>query len=110
MGLNADLESEISAIFRSRWTARDGQVVPADQSVKLANDAVKLKATVLYADLADSTRMVDKQSPEYSAEVYKAFLLSAARIIASHGGTITAYDGDRVMAVYIGVSKNTSAV
>jgi len=28
----------------------------------------------------------------------------------SEGGTITAYDGDRVMAVFIGDSKNTSAV
>ncbi len=54
--------------------------------------------------------MVDKKSRQYSAEVYKTFLHCAAKIVRSHDGTITAYDGDRIMAVYIGGSKNTSAV
>jgi class 3 adenylate cyclase len=110
MGLKAELESEVSTIFRSPWTERDGEVVPDDQSIKLGNDAVKLMATVLYADLADSTTMVDKKTRQYSAEVYKTFLHCAGRIIKSHEGTITAYDGDRIMAVYIGDSKNTNAV
>ena len=34
----------------------------------------------------------------------------AAKIIRSEGGVVTAYDGDRIMAVYLGDSKNTSAV
>jgi class 3 adenylate cyclase len=110
MGLKTDLETEVSRIFKTQWTTRDGQTVPDDQTVKLGNDAVKLRATVLYADLADSTKMVDKKKAEYSAEVYKTFLLCAARIITSHDGAITAYDGDRIMAVYIGNAKNTSAV
>ena len=45
----------------------------------------------------------------FAAEIYKSFLLCAARILKNEGGTITAYDGDRVMAVFIGGSKNTSA-
>lgn len=110
MGLKADLENEVAEIFKSRWTERDGNVVPDDKSVQLGNDAVKLAATVLYADLADSTAMVDKKTHTYSAEVYKTFLHCAGKIIRDHGGTITAYDGDRIMAVYIGGSKNTSAV
>ena len=96
-------------IFRSVWTERDGQVVPDDTSVKLGNDAVKLDATVLYADMADSTKLVDAYKPAFAAEIYKTFLLTAARIIKFEGGEITAYDGDRVMAVFIGNSKNTSA-
>ncbi len=110
MGLKSDLESEVKKIFESRWTERDGIVVPDDQSIGLGNDAVKLTATVLYADLADSTRMVDKKSPTYSAEVYKTFLHCAAKLIREHDGTVTAYDGDRVMAVYIGASKDSRAV
>ena len=34
----------------------------------------------------------------------------AAKIIRSEGGEIVAYDGDRVMAIYLGDAKNTSAV
>ena len=109
--LRDDLLQEVSKIFRSRWTTRDGNVVPASNSIALDNDAVKLDdATVLYADLADSTNLVDAYGPEFPAEIYKTFLHCAGKIIRSEGGEITAYDGDRIMAVYLRPSKHTSAV
>jgi class 3 adenylate cyclase len=110
MSLKDDLETEIATIFRSIWTERDGNVVPDDDAVRLGNDAVKLDATVLYADLADSTTLVDDHVAPFAAEIYKTFLYCAARIIRSESGVITAYDGDRIMAVFIGDSKNTQAV
>jgi class 3 adenylate cyclase len=110
MGLKADLETEVRDIFKSQWTVRDGQVVPEDSTIKLSNDAVNLDATVLYADISDSTQMVDTLNPQPAAEIYKAFLRCAAKVIRSEGGSITAYDGDRVMAVYVGDKKNTRAV
>lgn len=54
--------------------------------------------------------MVDSYSWQFSAEIYKIYLRSAAQIIRSEGGYITAYDGDRIMAIFTGDSKNTSAV
>lgn len=110
MTLKTELETRCTEIFRSPWTTRAGRVVPAESDVGLGNDGVELDATVLYADIADSTQMVDSLIPALAAEIYKAFLHSAAKIITSNGGTITAYDGDRVMAVFIGDYKNTSAV
>lgn len=110
MALKDDLETEVGTIFKTVWTERYGQVVPEPASLKLGNDAIKLTGTVLYADLSDSTAMVDSKKPQFAAEVYKAFLHCAAKVIKHFGGTITAYDGDRVMAVYLGDSKNTSAV
>lgn len=67
-------------------------------------------ATVLYADLDGSTNMVDNYDWSFSAEVYKAYLRCASEIIRNESGSITAYDGDRVMAVFTGDFKNTSAV
>lgn len=110
MSLKGELDAEVARIFRAQWSTRDGQVVPEEDDVQLGNDAVKLKATVLYADLADSTDLVDGYKDYFAAEIYKAFLVCAARIIKAESGVITAYDGDRVMAVYIGGSKNTAAV
>ena len=110
MTLKDDLKSDVSAVFRSVWTERNGTVVPSTADIKLANDGVNLAATVLYADLSDSTKMVDKREPKFSAEIYKTFLLCSAKIIKHFGGTITAYDGDRIMAVYVGNRKNTDAV
>src|SRR6266581_1659684 len=108
MSLKTDLESEVKEIFKATWTVREGQGVPEPEDLKLGNDAVKLKATVLYADMADSTDLVDHHKPHFAAEIYKAYLRCAASIIKNEQGTITAYDGDRVMAVFLGDSKNTS--
>jgi class 3 adenylate cyclase len=68
------------------------------------------KATVLYADLDGSTNMVDSYDWTFSAEVYKTYLRCAAAVIRSESGTITSYDGDRIMAIFTGESKNTEAV
>jgi len=107
--LKDDLSSDVRAIFRSAWDERDGDKVPEPEDLGLGNDAVKLQATVLYADLADSTLLVDNYTRKFAAEIYKTFLLCAARIIRGEGGVITAYDGDRIMAVYLGDWKNTNA-
>lgn len=109
MSLGKDLSKEVRKIFESRWTTREGQKVPESDQIKLGNDAVRLDGTVLYADMTDSTALVDNYRDWFAAEVLKAYLHSAAKIIRSEGGIITAYDGDRIMAVFIGGSKNTSA-
>src|SRR5712691_2178047 len=98
MTLKTDMESEVKEIFKSTWTEREGEVVPEPEDLSLGNDAVKLKATVLYADMSDSTDLVDDHKHPFAAEVYKTYLRCAARIIKDEKGTITAYDGDRIMA------------
>lgn len=109
MALSEDLTGEVKNIFATSWQERDGQKVPEAADVQLGNDAVKLQATVLYADLAESTNLVDKHKAAFAAEVYKSYLHCASKIISAEGGVITAFDGDRVMAVFIGKTKNTSA-
>lgn len=110
MGLKDDLEGEVRKVFRVAWTEREGRGVPSDTSVTLGNDAVKVDAVVLYADIADSTQMVEKLTASISAEVYKTFLHCAAKIIRFGNGEVTAYDGDRVMGVYVGNTKRTQAM
>lgn len=109
MTLHDDLENYASSTFRSVWRKRDGQKVPDTSDLSLSNDAVLLDGVVLYADLADSTGLVSRHTAEFAAEVYKTYLYCASRIITSCGGVITAYDGDRVMAVFIDGAKNTNA-
>ncbi|MGE3595801.1 MAG: adenylate/guanylate cyclase domain-containing protein [Dehalococcoidia bacterium] len=110
MALTDEIQQRVQSIFQSRWTIRPGRVVPEPEDVGLRNDAVAFdSATVLYADLAGSTRLVDAESRELAAEVYKSYLYAAARIVNAEGGNVTAYDGDRIMALFLGSSKNTSA-
>jgi class 3 adenylate cyclase len=107
--LSDDLTQNVKDIFKTSWQERDGQKVPEADYVKLGNDAVKLQGTVLYADLAESTNLVDGYKPQFAAKIYKSYLHCASKIIRSEGGVITAFDGDRIMAVFIGDSKDASA-
>ncbi|CUX70546.1 MULTISPECIES: adenylate/guanylate cyclase domain-containing protein [Agrobacterium] len=111
MALLKELKDNVSSVFSSSWSTRDGRVVPAPEDLKLSNDAIVFeRATVLYADLTGSTNMVDVAGWQKSAEIYKTFLYCSGRIIRNMGGTITSYDGDRVMGVFIGEAQCTSAV
>lgn len=109
MGLKSDLEAAVDAIVSQPWSVRDGSVVPSTTDVALAGGAVRLTATMLYADLADSTVLAATFDRRVAAKVYKCFLSCASRIIKSEGGHIRSFDGDRVMAVFLGSTQNTSA-
>ena len=108
MGLKDDLETDVNTILGQAWDVRDGQVVPEMEDVALAGGAVKLTATMLYADLADSTQlaMYDRR---VAAKTFKCFLTCCSKITRERGGEIRSFDGDRVMGVFIDDYKNTSA-
>jgi class 3 adenylate cyclase len=111
MSLLEELTKEVRTIFREKWDIRKGEVVPKPENLSLQNNGLTLDATVLYADLAGSTALVDGSKPHFTAEIYKVFLHCAGKIIREQGSAITAYDGDRIMAVsvYLGNRKDTSA-
>jgi class 3 adenylate cyclase len=109
MKTSQEIIADVRSILTTKWETREGRKVPEAEDVKLGNDAVKLKGTVLYADLADSTGLVNGYKDWFAAEIYKSYLVAACHIIQNNDGTITAFDGDRVMAVYIGTTKNSCA-
>jgi|SRR5208282_3428702 len=104
-----EIIAELKQILTTKWQKREGTQVPEAEDLKLGNDAVELEGTVLYADMADSTDLVNGFKDWFAAEVYKCYLLAASYVIRNNSGAITAFDGDRVMAVYIGSAKNSSA-
>lgn len=111
MGLKDELTTFCHDVFHSKWETTEGKKIPDEDSrLTLKNTAITIEGTVLYADLDGSTAMVDGYKNWFAAEIYKTYLYCCARIISAQGGVVTAYDGDRVMAVFIGAAKNTNAV
>ncbi|MEQ1947406.1 MAG: adenylate/guanylate cyclase domain-containing protein [Bryobacteraceae bacterium] len=106
--MEVELTTAIDSIVKTRWDLRAGLVIPETDDITLGNSGVTLEATVLYADLADSTELA-LFDQEIAAEVCKAYLVGTTRLIKAAGGEIRSFDGDRVMGVFIGKSKNTSA-
>jgi len=109
MKTSQEILSDVRRILSTNWQTREGRKVPEAEDLGLGNEAVKLKGTVLYADLRDSTSLVDNHKSWFAAEVYKSYLIAACHTIRNNTGAITAFDGDRVMAVFIGERKNSSA-
>lgn len=110
MTFKGDLTTKVRGIYKEKWETRDGQVVPKDSDLKLSNNGVYLDATILYADLDESTNLAKNYKKWFAAEQYKAFLWCATKTIRAEGGHVRSFDGDRVMGIFVGDSKNTSAV
>jgi class 3 adenylate cyclase len=110
MSLREQLEKKVNDVFGSSWIHADARIVPQTKSIGLGNHGKKLTATVLYADLDESTKLVQNYRNEFAAEIYKTFLYCASRLITNEGGSIRSFDGDRVMGVFQTKSPNTDAV
>ncbi len=110
MAVNEDqLRDRVETIFGTELDQRDGRVVPATADVALKDGAVKIDAAFLYADLAGSAILSRACPWTTTAKIIRGFLECATRLIRKHGGEIRSFDGDRVMGVFIGDAKNSSA-
>lgn len=100
MAFKDDLVAARDEIIGSNFTVRNGQVVPKTDDVGF-NEAVKLQATYLYADMADSSGLVAISPKETVGKVLRLYLDLSVRIIRRNGGHIRSFDGDRVMGIFV---------
>ncbi|MGP5581712.1 adenylate/guanylate cyclase domain-containing protein [Glutamicibacter arilaitensis] len=110
MGLKEEIEAGIGGVLQPEWIIRNGHVVPDTADIALSNGAVRLEATYLYADMADSTGLAQGYKDWAAAKVIRSYLNASSRIIRARGGHIRSFDGDRVMGIFIGSTKNSDAV
>jgi class 3 adenylate cyclase len=104
-----DVESGIDDILTPNWSITDGTKVPKTEDIVLRNGAVKLEATYVYADMADSTGLAQSYNSRIVAKTIRCYLHAATKILKDQGAEIRSFDGDRVMGIFIGDGKNTSA-
>ena len=110
MNLFEELSTTVESMFEEPWNSRDGNVIPTTDKVTLKNGCVKFDAaTFLFADLAQSSHLADELQQRTSAKIIRAFLAGVCKAISTCNGCIESFDGDRVMGIFIGDSKNTNA-
>jgi len=90
-----------------KWTTRDGRKVPDTRCITFANEAVTFIGQFCCRHGGFRLASVNGFRPWFAAEVYKAYLLGACRVIRAHGGEVTAFDGDRVMASFRRIQKHS---
>lgn len=109
MTREVDLLIDVHIILRAKWDNRVVRVVPDSDDVKLSGGSTEFEGTFLYADLAQSSELVTDFQKRTAAKIIKCFLHCSSKIITAQGGKIASFDGDRVMGVFIGDSKDTRA-
>lgn len=90
--------------------AREGRLIPHPDRVTLRDGGVFFDGAVLYSDLVASSLLSVTFGDGGAAKIIQAFVLGCSHIVGRYEGEITAYDGDRVMAVFGGTDKEDDAV
>ncbi|MFI7431708.1 hypothetical protein ACIBPB_32510 [Micromonospora sp. NPDC049836] len=104
-----DITAAVGAVVNADWNVRTGTVVPTTDTITLKNGAVEVDAVYLYADMANSSGLARDFAPKTAAKVIRAYLDATCRVIKFRGGQIRSFDGDRVMAIFMGEAKNSDA-
>ncbi len=76
----------------------DQVVVSANSDIRLGG--VRLVGTALFTDLRGFTSFAEKSSPDEVIEVLNRYLGEMSDAVLDHGGTLVAYMGDGLMAVF----------
>ncbi|NTW90663.1 MAG: adenylate/guanylate cyclase domain-containing protein, partial [Erysipelotrichaceae bacterium] len=112
MPLKSDLENKISTYFRDKYEAQETTIIPSTDYSKLTfgNKGLVSELCFLFVDIRESSKLHEKYGFANAARIYQSFHDINVRIINHHDGKIRAFDGDRIMGVFSGDTKCTSAV
>jgi adenylate cyclase len=112
MTLSDDLINGVRRTLQTQLVIRDGRKVPEKSDLRFLNGGggVQLDATYVYADLADSSGLAQRMRKDVAANIIRCYVHTAAKAFRSYGGEIRSFDGDRVMAIFVGDQKNYAAV
>lgn len=109
MGLKNDITEKVKEILDTNFLNVDIAYVPeiTDTKLTFGNKGLKFEATVLYIDLRDSTKILNKHNKSTIAKIHKAYLYTTVKIAKSLGGEVRSFNGDSVLAFFQGTTQNT---
>jgi class 3 adenylate cyclase len=112
MSLIEDLKNKIRAFAKEPYTVDETTIVPDTDYSKLTfgNKGVTCDFAFLYIDIRNSSKLHEKYGFIKAAKIYQSFHEINVSIINNNSGSVRAFDGDRVLGVFAGSTKNGNAV
>lgn len=109
MSLKSDITDKVKEILDTNFQIEDVKYVPeiSDSKLTFGNKGLQFEATVLYIDLRDSTKILNKHNKSTIAKIHKAYLYTTVKIAKSLGGEVRSFNGDSVLAFFEGTTKTT---
>ncbi|MCW1147562.1 adenylate/guanylate cyclase domain-containing protein [Flavobacterium lacisediminis] len=109
MGLKNDITQKVKEILDNNFITEEVNYVPeiSDTKLTFGNKGLQFEATVLYIDLRESTKILNKHNKATIAKIHKAYLFTTVKIATSLGGEVRSFNGDSVLAFFQGTTKDT---
>ena len=105
-----ELQTKIDEFFSGEYEITSGFKVPEVSDIPLGKKGKEVELTMLFIDIKESTKIVDCSQRQTAAKMYKSFLWGVTQIARSNNGHLRSFNGDGVLVVFDGKSKNTNAV
>jgi len=111
MALLDDLKNRIRDYFLQPYETSETTIVPDTDNAGLTfgNKGLTGIFAFLFVDIRNSSTLHEKYGFANAAKIYQSFHDINVRIIEENDGSVRAFDGDRVMGVFVGDLKNSNA-
>lgn len=111
MALLDDLKKRIVGYSTQPYETSATSIVPDTDNAGLTFGNKGLTGTYafLFVDIRNSSTLHEKYGHANAAKIYQSFHDINVRVIEENDGSVRAFDGDRVMGVFVGDYKNSNA-
>lgn len=106
--LESKLVDEINLIF-NETNKEQVRIYNIDNDLEFTN-IINVECASLFADFGGCTNLIDKFDNKFSTWLLKSYLKCVSLIITDSGGIISAFEGDALMGLFVGSSKEIKAV
>jgi uridylate cyclase len=110
MATLADLRTRVDGYLTGQYAVTRPRDVPDPANVPLGNEAMQFDATALFIDVRQSTDISNTFRRQTAAKMMKAYFSGAVKIINDNGGRVRSFNGDGMLALFMGGTRTSPAV
>lgn len=110
MSLLDEINDKVDEYLSGDYEVTKKTTVPNPEDVPLGNRAALLEATVLFVDIRQSSDITNTFRRQTAAKMMKAYFNGAVKIINKNDGYVRSFNGDGLLAIFIGDFRSNNAV
>ena len=105
--MKSDIEEKVTDIIDSSFVVENINVVPdlGDTRLTFSNKGLQFEATILYIDMRESTKILNKHNKTTIAKLHMAYFHTIVKIANQLGGDVRSFNGDGMLVFFQGTTK-----
>lgn len=107
--MKSAIEEKVTEIIDNYFDVEDISSVPnlEDSRLTFGNKGLRFEATVLYIDMRESTKILNKHNRTTVAKLHMVYFHTIVKIATSLGGEVRSFNGDGMLVFFQGTSKKS---